>query len=472
MAIIKSTRDWEGVTVEERINTETGQIEIWTPIKPGAVGIEATAIKLASTYQDGDKNKWRIDSPGPFRTLYNNSRKDAGQAGLTEQAFNKKFYTDGARLFNNDRAATLNNNDNYSTQQEARAAREAFYDDGIPLIVNPKNGKQVNSLGVKTTEDINGEQEDGDDDDSIIIRSNGIDDEKLRSGLDERSSKRGGKEIDLRYPLESTGPFEYDYISIQAVDYKPSGLNFDFDPFKNTRGEKRFEKVILPMQPTLSETNGVNWSDDQLNPIQAMMGNFAAQTITAAGSDFKLEGIGNAFKDLGGTIKNALEDSELRSFISAYFAGQAVGANVIGRQAGMVINPNLELLFNGPNLRSFNFNFKLTPRSEPETQRCKDIIRSFKRNMAVQRSSSDLFLTSPRVFILEYIFKEDTKHPFLNKFKPCALTNFQVNYTPDNSYATFNNGSMTQYNLDMSFTEIMPIYAEDNPETETETMGF
>ena len=225
------------------------------------------------------------------------------------------------------------------------------------------------------------------------------------------------------------------------------------------------------MQPTLSETNGVNWSDDQLNPIQAMMGNFASQFVKGVG-DFSAKDIGAAFGTLGSDVSKIIQDNNLKPFIAAYFAGQAVGANVLGRAEGMVINPNLELLFNGPNLRSFNFNFKLTPRSEPETQRCKDIIRSFKRNMAVQRSRSDLFLTSPRVFILEYIFKEDTKHPFLNKFKPCALTNFQVNYTPDNSYATFNNGSMTQYNLDMSFTEIMPIYAEDNPETETETMGF
>ena len=470
MAIIKSTRDWEGVTVEERINTETGQIEIWTPIKPGAVGIEATAIKLASSYQDGDKNKWRIDSKGPYRTLVNNSRKDAGQAGLTEKAFTKKFYEDGAPLFNSDRATTLNNNDNYSTPAEAKSAREAFYENNVPLIIDPDSKKQVNSLGVKTSEDINGEQEvdDSDDDKPTILP---VSDERRAANLIERSEKRGGKQIDLRYPLESTGPFEYDYISIQAVDYKPSGLNFNFDPYKNTRGEKRFENVILPMQPTLSETNGVNWSDDQLNPIQAMMGNFAQQFVKGVG-DFSAKDIGAAFGNLGSDVSAIINEKNLKPFIAAYFAGQAVGANVLGRAEGMVINPNLELLFNGPNLRSFNFNFKLTPRSEPETQRCKDIIRSFKRNMAVQRSSSNLFLTSPRVFILEYIFKEDTKHPFLNKFKPCALTNFQVNYTPDNSYATFNNGSMTQYNLDMSFTEIMPIYAEDNPETETETMGF
>ena len=466
MAIIKSTRDWQGVTVEERINTETGQIEIYAP--PGKY--TSTPLKLAETYQDGDKNKWRINNEERYRSFVNDARKGQNQRPLTPDKFEQEFYEEGEPLFNNDRAATLNNNDNYSTQQEARIAREAFYDNNVPLIVNPDTGKQVSSLGVKTTEAINGEQDDGKDKEKTVSLSS-LTDDNIQSIVDDRSKRRGGKKIDLRYPLESTGPFEYDFISIQAVDYKPSGLGFNFDFDKNTRGQKRFEKVILPMQPTLSETNGVNWSDDQLNPIQMMMGQFAAQTIKGVG-EFKVEQIGQAFTDLKSSVTNALTSNSAKAAVAAYFAGQAVGANVIGRQTGMVINPNLELLFNGPNLRSFNFNFKLTPRSEPETQRCKDIIRSFKRNMAVQRSPSNLFLESPRVFILEYIFKEDTKHPFLNKFKPCALTNFQVNYTPDNSYATFNNGSMTQYNLDMSFTEIMPIYAEDNPETETETMGF
>ena len=141
----------------------------------------------------------------------------------------------------------------------------------------------------------------------------------------------------------------------------------------------------------------------------------------------------------------------------------------------MVINPNLELLFNGPSLRTFNFNFKLTPRSAKESEVCRKIIRAFKRNMAVSRTEANLFLMSPRLFQLKYIFKDDTQqeHPYLNKFKPCAMTNFAVNYTPDGSYATFDTtGSMTQFNLDMSFTEVMPIYSDDIPANETTTMGY
>ena len=224
------------------------------------------------------------------------------------------------------------------------------------------------------------------------------------------------------------------------------------------------------MQPQLSETNAVNWSDDQLNPVQGAAAGLAASLINS--SDFQQAGaaVVEGFENL----KAMASDKQLSSFAAAYFAGQAVGANVVGRATGMVINPNLELLFNGPNLRTFNFNFRLTPRFKEESEIIRQIIFAFKRNMAVQRSSSNLFLRSPRLFQLEYIYKEGDQHPYLNKFKPCAMTNFQVNYTPDGSYATFDQtGSLTAYDLTMSFSEVMPIYAGDNEYTENPTdMGY
>ena len=108
-----------------------------------------------------------------------------------------------------------------------------------------------------------------------------------------------------------------------------------------------------------------------------------------------------------------------------------------------ILNPNLELLFKGPKLRTFNFNFRLRPRYDDESRMCKDIIRAFKRNMHPQRSSGELFLTTPNIFKINYYFNDGNEHPFMNRLKPCALTNFKVNYTPDNSYMTYDDGGMT-----------------------------
>ena len=97
-----------------------------------------------------------------------------------------------------------------------------------------------------------------------------------------------------------------------------------------------------------------------------------------------------------------------------------------------------------------------------------------KRNMSPQRSESHLFLKSPRIFELQYIYGEgNMPHPFMNKFKPCACRNFSVNYTPDGSYMTYaGEPSMTSYQITMAFGEIEPIYADEYKDNNSPTMGF
>ena len=179
---------------------------------------------------------------------------------------------------------------------------------------------------------------------------------------------------------------------------------------------------------------------------------------------------------MAGGLANSLKDEGTKKQVAAYFAGQAVGNNALVRRAtGQVINPNLELLFSGPQMRTFSFNFTLTPRDREEARTCRKIIRAMKRNMSPQRSDTHLFLKTPRIFQLQYIYGEgNQEHPFMNKFKPCACTNFTVNYTPDGSYMTYaGEPSMTSYTIGMSFGEIEPIYADDyKGGSNAVTMGF
>ncbi len=87
--------------------------------------------------------------------------------------------------------------------------------------------------------------------------------------------------------------------------------------------------------------------------------------------------------------------------------------------------------------------------------------------MAAQRSTSDLFLLTPNVYKIEYIFGGTTPpsnpgpHPYMNKIKPCALRNFNVNYGPDGAYMTYPDGSMTCYEIQLQFGELEPIYADE-----------
>ena len=131
----------------------------------------------------------------------------------------------------------------------------------------------------------------------------------------------------------------------------------------------------------------------------------------------------------------------------------------------MVMNPNMELLFGGPTMRNFGFTFKLSPRSKKEAETVIKIMRFFKQGMAVIRSQSQYFLKAPHTFKLEYIKKttRDSQevHPYLNRFKECALSSCTVQYTPDGNYNTYSDGVMTSYSMQLGFSELEPIFNDD-----------
>lgn len=82
--------------------------------------------------------------------------------------------------------------------------------------------------------------------------------------------------------------------------------------------------------------------------------------------------------------------------------------------------------------------------------------------MAARTTTGSSFLSTPNVFDIKYIYKNGDQHPFLNKIKTCALKNCEVNYTPDQTYMTYEEGgSMTSYDVRLGFQELEPIYADD-----------
>ena len=149
------------------------------------------------------------------------------------------------------------------------------------------------------------------------------------------------------------------------------------------------------------------------------------------------------------------------------FGGNVTVNQLMARQTGTIINPNMELLFDGPTLRAFKFQFKMTPRNRKEAEQIKLIIRSFKRNMApiaagktTEKKEGAWFLKTPKVFELRYR-TGNKDHKYLHKFKQCFLTDIAVNYTGDGVYSTYEDGSPISYLMDLSFKELEPIYDID-----------
>ena len=262
-----------------------------------------------------------------------------------------------------------------------------------------------------------------------------------------------------RYPINQKDSDDFDHFKITCYDHEPSGLkaNTFILPDIDDRKKVRRGVVTLPMQPGIQEGNTVNWGPDNISPLQ-----IAALGVADPLMDLDFKTAMDNLVKAGTTLGNDLTPDVIKS----WFAGKAIGANILGRATGQTINNNVEVLFNGPGLRTFNYNYRFTPREPKEAVMIKNIIRFFKKQMAPKRSTSRIFLKSPNVFKLKYVFKNGD-HPFLNNIKMCALNGFTVDYTPDGSYSTYNDdggegdGSMTSYNVGLSFMEMTPIYNED-----------
>ena len=95
-------------------------------------------------------------------------------------------------------------------------------------------------------------------------------------------------------------------------------------------------------------------------------------------------------------------------------------------------------------------------------------MRSLKRNMAAK--SGGTFLGAPNIFELRYR-QGNGDHKFLHKFKPCALTDMAVNYTGENVYATYRDGTPVSMTMDLTFKELVPIYESDYVDSDS-TVGY
>ena len=80
-------------------------------------------------------------------------------------------------------------------------------------------------------------------------------------------------------------------------------------------------------------------------------------------------------------------------------------------------------------------------------------VDAFDEKWLIKNSAANLFL-------LRYL-SGGRQHPFLNVFKPCALSALSVNYTGNGNYATYEDGTPIHIKMQMTFKETNPIYAED-----------
>ena len=247
-------------------------------------------------------------------------------------------------------------------------------------------------------------------------------------------------------------------------------------------GMEQLGSVILPM-PKVVDTNGAEWGESKINILglaaigagkklgQIGISDQEQERLKALGKELKGKGRTSSFKDVLGAVGGATFSQAASTAV-----GQQISTNeFLARASGRVLNPNAELLFQGPVLRDFNFDFLMIARSREEGDEIRRIIRWFKTGMA-PRFNNETFLETPDVFSLEYKRGQGPMDILdtVNRFNPggLALRTIAVDYAPNGYWSAYQDSQPVAVRMSLNFAELRPIFASDQEMTPQGSVGY
>jgi hypothetical protein len=298
-----------------------------------------------------------------------------------------------------------------------------------------------------------------------------------------RSSVSGGSGLTNQTPVVAAYPLDIDlnqdYISFTKFQYQRTDANMSQpnSVFENKivgDGSGKYGgTVILPM-PKVSDSNGAEWGDSDLNIFGvALAAGFkgAYDSLQPASFTGLQNAIANPFAAAGNVISragtflqnNAGGAAGVMGSIIASRAVKTLGISVnpdelLARATGKIANPNAELLFQGPVLRDFGFQFLMVARSQEEGATIRKIIKWFKQGAAPKYENQAL-LGTPDVFKLQYSTNK------MNKFHQMALRTITVDYAPDGYWAAYGDSQPISVLMNLQFTELKPVYDVDQEQS-------
>jgi len=298
-----------------------------------------------------------------------------------------------------------------------------------------------------------------------------------------KASVTAGAGTALRYPSERAITPDSDYVVFEFFAYEPpfgvaagssggsavttSGVA-GYINYQGNRGDKTFDPIILYMPEDIQTQFSARWGGMGTGAMGSGIANLMG---SAGGAD--LSELANKITTGLNTIPGMLKTATFKAAVDLINTG--LGSSItenqlLGGVTGTVINPNVEMMFEAPDLRNFSLTFKMSPHSQNEAIQIRKICRRFRKAMLPAFGGKAIFgavevpnlLTIPSLCQVTFM-KGDSPHPTLPHYKQCAIVNVDVNYTPDGSYATFGDAdaSPVATTLQVSFKETKVIFSDE-----------
>ena len=297
-------------------------------------------------------------------------------------------------------------------------------------------------------------------------------------------SGRNFVDLAVSYPLNID--LGQDHLQINKFEYtRDRGANLSKPGDRVSQGKESKGTVILPM-PKVSDSNGAEWGESDLNifgigAVGALKaaGDLAVKGVNSVSSGFDINNTQDLLKTFGGGVP-VPTTGDLTG--SAAVGGALLGSSVLktlgitvepdallARATGNIINPNAELLFQGPVLRDFGFQYLMIARSREEGEQIRKIIRWFKQGAAPKYRNQAL-LGTPDIFSLEY--KTPGNPGIMNKFNDLALRTITVDYAPDGFWSAYEDSQPVAVRMSLQFTELRPVYNDDQDGSPDNSVGY
>jgi len=272
-------------------------------------------------------------------------------------------------------------------------------------------------------------------------------------------------------------------IADSAVGQKlAQGTNFFTNALGNLTGASNFLNFFGSTVIGQTSKEGLSITPQTTTP-RAVISLYMPDTLNAGyNSHYETPSLQNAFgstiqglRSLAKTAGQFAQGADLKSIISsdpgvinlqAKAAGAIAGLaggdaqttqSLILQAQGYAINPQVQMLYTGIELRGFQLSFTFTPKSADETEQIDKIISTFKYysspalQAGAQTQTDSMFLIPPALFNVNFMIN-NIDNKYLPKYGDCVLDSMEVNYAP-NGWSSFESGAPVQTTLSLSFRE-------------------
>ena len=126
-----------------------------------------------------------------------------------------------------------------------------------------------------------------------------------------------------------------------------------------------------------------------------------------------------------------------------------------------MVNPYVEVVFNGISNRTFSFTFKMIPKSKEEQILIKRIVDEFKFHRAPEMlfGNQNNYWLPPSLFDIQFLNREG-ENPWIYKISTCALTNLSVDKSPEGNFVSRADGSPFATEITLEFMEMEQLTKE------------